>query len=359
MSLAKKIVAFDLDGTLTESKQPLSREMADLLSQLALQVKIGVISGGSFDQFKKQFLPAFSQPAIFSQFSLLPTSGDQQYEYAPATNEWRLTSSQIFPTEIKVKVLEALKGLDGPDKYDLPSEIFGEQIEDRGTQITFSAMGQLAPVNKKILWDPDQSKRKKIVEDLETKLPEVTIAIGGATSIDFLPKGFNKAEGLKKMLAEFKFRPEDIIFVGDKVFPGGNDYSPREAGVETLSVNGPAETAALIKKWLGEDARHYQLTRHPANPILQPSANAAWEKEGVFNPGVVKVDYEVIMLYRAVGERESYTSHIGLAKSKDGISFERLSKEPVFGPKQEFDKWATEDPRITQIEEDFYVTYVA
>ncbi|MDD5318874.1 MAG: hypothetical protein PHF79_03645, partial [Candidatus Pacebacteria bacterium] len=80
---------------------------------------------------------------------------------------------------------------------------------------------------------------------------------------------------------------------------------------------------------------------------------------GVFNPGVIKVDHEVIMLYRAVGERESYTSHIGLAKSKDGISFERLSKEPVFGPKQEFDKWATEDPRITQIEEDFYVTYVA
>lgn len=103
----------------------------------------------------------------------------------------------------------------------------------------------------------------------------------------------------------------------------------------------------------------FQLIRHKAGPILQPDKELAWETEGVFNPGVVKVGDEVFMLYRAVGEREAYISHLGLAKSKDGVRFERVSREPVFGPKEIFDKWATEDPRITQIENDFYVTYVA
>jgi len=103
----------------------------------------------------------------------------------------------------------------------------------------------------------------------------------------------------------------------------------------------------------------FLLTRHEGGPILTPDKNLQWEKEGVFNPGVVLVGDEVVMLYRAVGEKEAYISRIGLAKSKDGIVFERASTEPVFWPKETFDKWATEDPRITQIGEDFYVTYVA
>jgi predicted GH43/DUF377 family glycosyl hydrolase len=103
----------------------------------------------------------------------------------------------------------------------------------------------------------------------------------------------------------------------------------------------------------------YKLTRHGSNPILKPEAEFPWETEGVFNPGVVKVGNEVIMLYRAVGERDSYISHIGLAKSEDGVHFSRAFNKPVFGPSTFFDTWATEDPRITQIGNVFYITYVA
>ncbi len=101
----------------------------------------------------------------------------------------------------------------------------------------------------------------------------------------------------------------------------------------------------------------FLLTRHEGGPILSPSL--PWEKVGVFNPGVVKTKEGVIMLYRAMGETEAGISHIGLAKSSDGVHFERVKTEPVFGPKEDFDKWATEDPRITEIEGEFYVTYVA
>lgn len=103
----------------------------------------------------------------------------------------------------------------------------------------------------------------------------------------------------------------------------------------------------------------FKLTRHPAGPILRPAKEFEWEKEGVFNPGIAKIGDEIFMLYRAVGEREAYISRFGLAKSSDGINFERLSNEPVFGPGEFFDHWATEDPRITKIDDEFFVTYVA
>ncbi len=103
----------------------------------------------------------------------------------------------------------------------------------------------------------------------------------------------------------------------------------------------------------------FKLTRYGLGPILKPDNNLSWEREGVFNPGVVKFGNEVYLLYRAVGERQAYVSRLGLAKSHDGLNFERVSRNPVFGPRKIFDQWGTEDPRITQIDDDFYVTYVA
>jgi predicted GH43/DUF377 family glycosyl hydrolase len=103
----------------------------------------------------------------------------------------------------------------------------------------------------------------------------------------------------------------------------------------------------------------YKLKRYGTGPIFSPDINLPWEKEGVFNPGIIKFNDGVYMLYRAVGERESYISRLGLAKSLDGLKFERASLNPVFEPKEIFDKWATEDPRITKIGEDYYISYVA
>lgn len=103
----------------------------------------------------------------------------------------------------------------------------------------------------------------------------------------------------------------------------------------------------------------FKLIRQNSGPILVPDSNLHWESAGVFNPGVVKSGEDVYLLYRAVGEYKAYVSRFGLAKSRDGINFVRVSRDPVFGPREIFDQWATEDPRITKIDDDFYVTYVA
>ncbi len=103
----------------------------------------------------------------------------------------------------------------------------------------------------------------------------------------------------------------------------------------------------------------FKLTRHSANPILSPSADFPWESAGVLNPGVIRTEDKIVMLYRAVGERQNYISRIGMAESTDGVHFIRVSKDPIYSPKETFDKWGAEDPRITKIDEDYYITYVA
>jgi len=102
-----------------------------------------------------------------------------------------------------------------------------------------------------------------------------------------------------------------------------------------------------------------QLVRYKGNPILIPNPNNPWESKAVFNPGAVLKDNRVFLLYRAIGEYDAYISRIGLAVSKDGFNFERVSKKPLIKPEKDYDKWACEDPRVTKIGDTFYITYVA
>lgn len=102
-----------------------------------------------------------------------------------------------------------------------------------------------------------------------------------------------------------------------------------------------------------------KLTRYKNNPILVANPRNKWESKAVFNPGAVLKDGKVYLLYRAIGEYDRYISRIGLAISDDGFNFKRVSKKPVIYPKNNYDKWACEDPRITEIDGTFYITYVA
>lgn len=254
IKLSKKIIAFDLDGTLAESKRPITKEMAELVEELYKEKIVVVISGGTFKQFNAQFLPAFHKEDLASPFIknliLLPTSGSQRYEYDQKKNEWKLTDIEIFEEEIKNKARKVLERIIASGKYDIPKNPKGEYIEDRITQLSISALGQEAPIEEKKLWDPDQKKRQKIKLILDKELPETSIIIGGTTTIDILPKGFDKAKGLIRLLDKLGMTISDMIFIGDAIFPGGNDYSAYEAGIESIKVSGPTETKEIIKKWI-------------------------------------------------------------------------------------------------------------
>jgi len=174
----------------------------------------------------------------------------REIEYDEEKKEWRITDKESMPVEAKERAIKLLEEVIANPQYEIPPNPYGKIIEDRDTQITFTPNGQQAPVEIKMKFDPDRKKREKIKAMLEPKLPELSILINGTSSIDILPKGFNKAVGLTRFLNKIGFNKSDVVFVGDGLFPGGNDYSVYEAGFDTIAVKNPQETEAIIKEWI-------------------------------------------------------------------------------------------------------------
>jgi HAD superfamily hydrolase (TIGR01484 family) len=188
----KKLIVFDLDGTLAESKASLDAEMATRLSALLRIVQVAVISGGDWPQFKKQVLSNLPQDEHLKNLSLLPTCGTKFYQYA---GDWRKLYSEDFTADERGKITSSLKQAIGSSGFKV-EKIWGEQIEDRGSQITFSALGQQAPLEEKKKWDPDFTKRKKVKALLDKLIPEFSVRLGGTTSVDVTKPGIDKAYGI-------------------------------------------------------------------------------------------------------------------------------------------------------------------
>lgn len=239
----KKLIVFDLDGTLAESKSPLDGEVAKLLVVLLGIVKVAVISGGNWPQFEKQVLFKLPDDQDLKNLSLLPTDGAKFYQYKSG---WENLYSEDLTAEEKEKITGSLQRAVELSGFEA-EEVWGEIIEDRGSQITFSALGQQAPLEEKKKWDPDFAKRQKIKAILDTWIPEFSIRLGGTTSIDVTKPGIDKAYGIRKLRDNLGIKIEEMIFVGDALFVGGNDYPAIDAGVVSIQVSGPDETKLVIK----------------------------------------------------------------------------------------------------------------
>lgn len=238
----KRLIVFDLDGTLAESKASLDSEMATLLGKLLRVEKVSIISGGGWPQFETQVLANLPSEGL-ENLSLLPTCGTKFYEYKDG---WQLLYSEDFSPEQKKKIIDALQKAVDQSGYKV-EKTWGEQIEDRGSQITFSALGQQAPLEEKKKWDPDFAKRKRIKEIVDPLIPEFSVHLGGTTSVDITKPGIDKAYGIRKLRDTLGIPIEDMLFVGDALFPGGNDYPAREAGALCIQVRDPDESKRVIE----------------------------------------------------------------------------------------------------------------
>jgi HAD superfamily hydrolase (TIGR01484 family) len=239
----KSLIVFDLDGTLAASKASLDAEMAALLGRLLGIVKVAVISGGAWLQFEKQVLAFLPHDDRLKSLSMLPTCGTKFYRF---DGDWKKLYSEDFSAEDAKMIVSALN--QAVDRTGYRAEkLWGELIEDRGSQITFSALGQNAPLAEKVKWDPDFAKRQKIEAILEPMIPGFSIRLGGATSIDVTRPGIDKAYGIRKLKETLGVAIAEMIFVGDAIFPGGNDYPAKQAGVESIRVRDPEETKRVIE----------------------------------------------------------------------------------------------------------------
>ena len=240
----KQLVAFDLDNTLAASKQALEPWMGEALADLLGVAHVAVISGGDWPQFQKQVASRLPERADRSKLWLMPTTGTKLYTYRDG--EWGTVYAELFEPELRDRILAAFDESLAATGM-VPDQVWGERVEDRGSQITFSALGQQAPLEEKEHWDPDFAKRKVIQVDLRTRLPGLSINMGGATSIDVTREGVDKAYGLKKLRDASGIPLDDMMFIGDAIFPGGNDYPAKTLGLDTVRVREPKETAAVIE----------------------------------------------------------------------------------------------------------------
>ncbi len=239
----KKLIVFDLDGTLAASKSSLDAEMLSLLHELLGVVKVAVISGGAWLQFERQMLSKLPQDDRLAKLSILPTCGTEFFQYA---GEWKKLYSEDFTAAEKERIVSSVKNAIETAGFRV-DKTWGETIEDRGSQVTYSALGQQAPLEEKERWDSDFAKRKKIKAVLDTLIPEFSVRIGGATSIDITKPGIDKAYGIGKLRDILGISVQEMIYVGDALFVGGNDYPAEQAGVISIPVRGPSETKRVIE----------------------------------------------------------------------------------------------------------------
>ena len=237
------LIVFDLDGTLAESKSALDAEMATLLGRLLRTIEVAIISGGDWPQFEAQVLSRLADDTRLSNLSLLPTCGTKFYTHAGI---WKTLYSEEFSAPQKKIIIDALQ--EAPETAGIELEQhWGDVIEDRGSQIIFSALGQAAPLAEKKNWDPDFAKRKKIKLVLDVLLPEYSVKLGGSTSIDVTRPGIDKGYGIKKLQDALEVGLKEMLFIGDALYPGGNDYPAKEAGVDCIQVRDPNETKRVIE----------------------------------------------------------------------------------------------------------------
>ena len=240
----KRLIVFDLDGTLAPSKSPLEPDMAEWLARLLDICPVAVISGGAWPQFETQLLANLPSDDRLRRLSLLPTSGTRFMAYDDA--RWRQLYAEDFTAEQKAEIIEALSDVFRASGF-APVQHWGEIIEDRGSQITLSALGQQAPLDQKMTWDPDFSKRRAMKAMLQPRLSQFSIGMGGSSSIDVTRPGIDKAYGIAKLTSVLGVDARDMLFVGDALFEGGNDFPVRRTGAACIQVSGPSETLKVIE----------------------------------------------------------------------------------------------------------------
>lgn len=246
-----RLIAFDLDDTLAPSKSPLPERMGAALAALLEEVPVCVISGGHFGQFDSQVLARLPAGAEqLARLHLMPTCGTRYYRHDG--EQWALLYAHDLADAVRRHVL-ALVEEKARELGLWESRTWGPVMEDRGSQITFSALGQRAPVEEKRAWDPTGEKKELLRAALAPLLPELEVRSGGSTSVDITRRGVDKAYGMTRLSEHTGIPLSAMLFVGDRLDEGGNDYPVKELGVPTRAVADWQGTAAFVEEFV--DAR--------------------------------------------------------------------------------------------------------
>lgn len=243
----KKVLAFDMDDTIAITKSPISDRMANVFNEVLDYFDICIISGGNYNLFHKQFIDRLDLTnEKLKRIHLMPTTGTRYYRYDEMIKDWALQYAEDLTDEEKTKIAEVMEASAKQAGY-WPENPTGEVIEDRDSQVTYSGLGQYATAEDKYAWDPDREKRMAIREIALDQLPGLEIRVAGTTSIDVTRPGIDKAYGMQKLMEANGFEKSDILFFGDKLQEGGNDYPVKAFGIESIEVTRWEDTANCLE----------------------------------------------------------------------------------------------------------------
>lgn len=244
MITADSVWVFDLDGTLAESKQPITPTIAEMLTNLTKLHRVAILSGATLGQIQTQVL------------DLIPDTPITVYACAGATyqrpNQQPVTSWIPEPHRLQImEQMEAIVKLLG--FWELNP--VGDIIEDRQSQITFSALGQHAYPEQKAAWDADKTKRKTIIKHLTPYLKligdgQYTAHLGGSTSIDVTRH--TKREAITLIAEHHQVEASQIIYVGDDFGADGNDYPVLATEAQCVNVRNWLHTNQIVKQAIGQ-----------------------------------------------------------------------------------------------------------
>ncbi|MDO8561764.1 MAG: HAD-IIB family hydrolase [bacterium] len=239
-----RAVLFDLDNTVAESFQPPHPHVASRLHELLQRLPVAIMSGASFERMAKDLLPALPHDADLSRMYLFSDTAAQCYMYDAGA--WKSVYKFAFTKEEYENIMQVFNGAIEETGVLKGAPRWGDLFLARDTQVTFAGLGVDAPKDEKAAWDTDASKRERLKEVLDKKLSGLDIRISGRTAIDITRKGIDKAYGVRWLAERLKTEPKEMLFVGDALFPGGNDAIVIPTGIQTIEVAGPHETAAVI-----------------------------------------------------------------------------------------------------------------
>jgi phosphomannomutase len=241
-----KAALFDLDDTLAESFQPPSLRIIELLGQLLEKMPVAILTAAGWPRIEHQFLEPLAKSGHTDRLFIFPNSSAQCYAYE--SGEWKEIYDMALTDDERVRIKKAIE--EAVAEVDIRDPHYTPMTIDREAQIVYAAVGLDAPLEVKKAWDPDQRKRKQLKDAIEKRVPDVEVRIGGMTTIDITQKGVSKAYGVEWLSKHLNIPTAEMLFVGDALYPGGNDEVVIPTGIQTRSTSGPSKTEKILEELL-------------------------------------------------------------------------------------------------------------
>lgn len=234
-----KYFFFDLDKTLTTSRSPMAPDHQELFERLCHEREVVIVSGGSREQIREQATPRFD-----GKYFTMAQSGNHVLG-KDGEVFWNDTLSDA-QTKAVMAFIETLK-----KHFSIDVKDPGDLVEHRGAQISYSVIGFHESVEKKYAFDPDDSRRQAALKAHTNEMHElseagVEVVPAGTTTYNFVALGKNKGFNINRFIEHMGWTKEDCIYVGDALFPGGNDETVIGV-IPTQPVKDPGETFDFIK----------------------------------------------------------------------------------------------------------------